>query len=71
MAGSLWKGPPPNPPEGEYVGTGEAAKILGKSPKTVSRWARDGRLPHIMTLGGHRRFPTAALNEIARRMHDA
>jgi excisionase family DNA binding protein len=56
------------PMGGAYIRTAEAAKILGKSPKTVSRWARDGRLPHLVTLGGHRRFPAAAVNELARQM---
>jgi excisionase family DNA binding protein len=51
-----------------YLRTAEAARILGKSPKTVSRWARDGRLSHLVTLGGHRRFPAAAVHELARQM---
>lgn len=50
-----------------YITTGEAAKILRVSPKTVARWAKDGRLPHIVTLGGHRRFPRSAVDEVARR----
>lgn len=50
-----------------YISTGEAAKILRVSPKTVARWAKDGRLPHILTLGGHRRFPRSAVDEVARR----
>jgi excisionase family DNA binding protein len=51
-----------------YLRTGEAAKILGKSPKTVSRWARQGKLPHLVTLGGHRRFPAAAVEELSRNL---
>jgi excisionase family DNA binding protein len=50
-----------------YISTGEAARILGVSPKTVARWAKNGRLPHIVTLGGHRRLPRGAIHEIARR----
>lgn len=42
---------------GEYITTGQAAELLGVSPKTVARWANQGKLPHIITLGGHRRFP--------------
>ena len=34
----------------------EAAALLGVDAKTVSRWARAGRLVAIRTLGGHRRF---------------
>ncbi len=40
-----------------YIASSEVARILHVSPKTVSRWARDGRLPFIRTLGGHRRYP--------------
>jgi excisionase family DNA binding protein len=53
--------------EDTYITTGEAAKILRVSPKTVARWAKDGRIPHILTLGGHRRFPRSAVDEVARR----
>ena len=34
----------------------EVSRILGVSPNTVTRWAREGRLPCLMTLGGHHRF---------------
>jgi excisionase family DNA binding protein len=33
------------------------ADILHVSPKTVSRWAKEGKLPFLKTLGGHRRNP--------------
>jgi excisionase family DNA binding protein len=31
------------------------------NPKTVTRWASEGRLSAIRTPGGHRRFPIAAV----------
>ena len=34
----------------------EVAARFRVDPKTVTRWAKDGRLPCIRTLGGHRRF---------------
>jgi excisionase family DNA binding protein len=34
----------------------QAAARLQVSPKTVARWATQGRLRHRRTLGGHRRF---------------
>jgi excisionase family DNA binding protein len=34
----------------------EVAKAFRVDPKTVSRWAKDGKLTAIRTLGGHRRF---------------
>lgn len=51
-----------------YIRTAEAARILRVSPKTVSRWAKEGKIPHVMTLGGHRRFPSSAIHELARRL---
>ncbi len=35
---------------------GEVAQIFRVDPKTVSRWAKEGRLTELRTLGGHRRF---------------
>ena len=34
----------------------EVAAMFRVDPKTVTRWARDGRLTAIRTLGGHRRY---------------
>ena len=51
-----------------YIRTAQAARILRVSPKTVSRWAKEVRIPHVMTLGGHRRFPAAAITDLARRL---
>lgn len=52
----------------EYLRAGEAAEILHVSPKTMSRWAKEGRVPHIVTLGGHRRFSRKSIDELAQRM---
>lgn len=54
-----------------YIRTAEAARILRVSPKTVSRWAKEGKIPHVLTLGGHRRFPSTAIEELARRLEIA
>jgi excisionase family DNA binding protein len=35
---------------------GEVATLFRVNPKTVTRWARAGKLTAIRTLGGHRRF---------------
>lgn len=40
----------------EYMSAGDAARLLCVSARTVSRWADQGRIPHLVTLGGHRRF---------------
>ncbi len=34
----------------------EVARLLGVCPSTVARWAREGRVPSLVTLGGHHRF---------------
>lgn len=54
-----------------YIRTAEAAKMLRVSPKTISRWAKQGKLPHVVTLGGHRRFPASAIRELANRLEIA
>ena len=48
-----------------YLHTAEVADILHVSPKTVSRWAKEGRLPFLKTLGGHRRYPEAEIRQLA------
>jgi excisionase family DNA binding protein len=47
----------PQPIEPSYLRTAQVAELLHVSPKTVSRWAQEGRLPFFRTLGGHRRYP--------------
>lgn len=49
MAGS-------EPPWEVLWSTGRTARALGVGPTTVQRWADDGRLPSVRTVGGHRRF---------------
>lgn len=34
----------------------EVAKYFRVDPKTVTRWAKSGKLSSIRTLGGHRRY---------------
>lgn len=34
----------------------EVARVFRVDPKTVTRWAKDGKLACVRTLGGHRRF---------------
>lgn len=52
----------------EFLTTGQVARALRVSPKTVARWAQEGKLPHIVTLGGHRRFPASAIARMAERL---
>jgi excisionase family DNA binding protein len=48
-----------------YLRAAEVADILHVSPKTVSRWAKEGKLPFLKTLGGHRRYPEAEIRQLA------
>ena len=34
----------------------EVAQMFRVNPKTVTRWARAGKISTVRTLGGHRRF---------------
>jgi len=52
-------------PQPRYLHTAEVAEILFVNSKTVSRWAKEGRLPFLKTLGGHRRYPEAEIRAIA------
>jgi|tagenome__1003787_1003787.scaffolds.fasta_scaffold13148773_1 excisionase family DNA binding protein len=40
----------------DYLTPAEVARLLSVTPRTVSRWADQGRIAHTVTLGGHRRF---------------
>ena len=51
-----------------YLHPAEVADILHVSPKTVSRWAKEGRLPFLKTLGGHRRYPEAEIRQLANEL---
>jgi excisionase family DNA binding protein len=53
------------PSPASYLHASEVADLLGVSPKTIARWAKDGKLPHQRTLGGHRRYPEAAIRQLA------
>jgi excisionase family DNA binding protein len=47
-----------------HLRASEAAEILHVSPKTISRWAAEGKLPFTKTLGGHRRYPEDELRKL-------
>jgi len=53
-----------------YFRTAEVADILHVSFKTVSRWAKEGKLPFLKTLGGHRRYPEAKIRELANDLRE-
>ncbi len=55
----------PSPATTPHLRTAEVADLLHVSPKTVTRWAKEGKLPFLKTLGGHRRYPEHEIRELA------
>jgi excisionase family DNA binding protein len=50
---------------------GEVAELFKVNPKTVTRWARAGKITAIRTLGGHRRFDADEIRTILDNAHAA
>jgi excisionase family DNA binding protein len=42
----------------------EVAALFRVDPKTVTRWAKAGKIGSIRTLGGHRRFRESEVREL-------
>jgi excisionase family DNA binding protein len=42
----------------------EVAALFRVDPKTVTRWAKAGKISAIRTLGGHRRFRESEVMEL-------
>jgi excisionase family DNA binding protein len=53
-----------------YLRTAEVAALLHVSPKTVARWAKEGKLLFLKTLGGHRRYPEAKIRELLDQLRE-
>ena len=51
-----------------YLTPAQVAERLGVSPKTVGRWANEGRLYHQRTLGGHRRYDPGQVDRLQREL---
>ncbi len=43
---------------------GEVAALFRVDPKTVTRWAKAGKLTAIRTLGGHRRYRSSEVHRL-------
>ncbi|MGH2928043.1 MAG: helix-turn-helix domain-containing protein [Candidatus Dormibacteraceae bacterium] len=48
----------------EWIGLGEAARLLGVTPNTLRRWSDGGHVRSFTTPGGHRRFNRAAIEAL-------
>lgn len=55
----------PRPSKFEYLMTpAEVAAAFHVDPKTVTRWAKEGKLSPVRTLGGHRRYRESEIQEL-------
>ena len=52
----------------ELLTPSEVALMFRVNPKTVTRWARAGKLNAIRTLGGHRRFKASEIRACLEEM---
>jgi excisionase family DNA binding protein len=57
--------------ESKMMRPGEVALVLQVSRRTVSDWARAGRIPFILTPGGHRRFRARDVRRLVETMTEA
>jgi len=53
-----------SPEAGSLLTPAEVATMFRVDPKTVTRWAKAGKLHPIRTLGGHRRYREAEVREL-------
>ena len=49
----------------------EVAALFRVNPKTVTRWARAGKISAIRTLGGHRRFRASEIRKFLEQVDEA
>jgi len=55
----------------QFLTRSEVSRMLGVSPNTVTRWAREGRLPCQVTLGGHHRFDRELVDQLRKSLYRA
>ena len=54
----------PNGAGERLLRTSDVALLFQVSERTVSEWARRGRVPSVRTPGGHRRYPAAQIRQV-------
>jgi excisionase family DNA binding protein len=47
-----------------YLLPGEVAELFRVDPKTITRWAAAGKIPHIRTMGKHTRYRLGTMKEL-------
>ena len=58
-------------PEDALLTPSEVAAMFRVNPKTVTRWARAGKISAIRTLGGHRRFRAAEIHRFLEQVDES
>jgi excisionase family DNA binding protein len=56
--------------ENELLTPAEVAAMFRVNPKTVTRWARAGKISAVRTLGGHRRFHADEIRRFLEEVQD-
>ncbi|HET9689695.1 MAG TPA: helix-turn-helix domain-containing protein [Acidimicrobiales bacterium] len=59
----------PDAVDGQLLRTSDVAALFQVSERTVSEWARRGRIPSVRTPGGHRRYPAHAIRDLLTASH--
>ena len=52
---------------GGLLRTREVAELFRVSDRAVTDWAQRGRIPSVLTPGGHRRYPADAVQDLLSR----
>jgi excisionase family DNA binding protein len=60
-----------NPQPEQLLTPSEVAAMFRVNPKTVTRWARAGKISAIRTLGGHRRFKASEIRKYLEQVDEA
>jgi excisionase family DNA binding protein len=60
-----------NPQSEQLLTPSEVAAMFRVNPKTVTRWARAGKISAIRTLGGHRRFKASEIRKYLEQVDEA
>lgn len=64
LLGSLFGTEVPDQLRGQLMRTSDVAALFQVSERTVSEWARRGRIPSVRTPGGHRRYPAEQIQDL-------